>query len=224
MYRGAPVKLGNGTVWSFVRTDSMGLSSTIGVTMTEDALEGLSESDVDTCCGGEETVLNLPEEAPATGIQHIVLNWNPHGHVPRNIYGVPHFDFHFYLIGEKTRAEIKGDAKETTIPTPTQYIPKDYAAAPGAVSHMGVHLVDLKSPEFNGHPFTYTFIYGAYDGRVIFFEPMITLAVLQSHPNVTEPIRQPQTPADAGFQPAEYQIRYDAAKHEITVALTGEGR
>jgi len=31
---------------------------------------------------------------------------------------------------------------------------------------MGNHLLDLTGPEFNKQPFTRTWIYGAYDGKV----------------------------------------------------------
>ncbi|QVI19640.1 hypothetical protein KHQ06_25160 [Nocardia tengchongensis] len=25
------------------------------------------------------------------------MNWNAQGHAPTNLFGVPHFDFHFYM-------------------------------------------------------------------------------------------------------------------------------
>jgi hypothetical protein len=45
---------------------------------------------------------------------------------------------------------------------------------------MGNHLLDSQSPEMKDSlPFTTTFIYGAYEGELIFWEPMITLDFLQ---------------------------------------------
>jgi hypothetical protein len=177
----------------------------------------------DTCCGGEETVLHLPAKAPATPFTHVVLNWNPHGHPPAGIYDKPHFDFHFYLISEKVRAGIQATDQKTMLPPPAQNIPKGWIAWPEATSRMGVHWADMKSPEFHGQPFTYTFIYGAYDGKVSFFEPMITRAFLLSHPDVVAPIEQPEVPADQRFQPKQYRVRYDASRHEITVAMDRVG-
>ncbi len=45
---------------------------------------------------------------------------------------------------------------------------------------MGNHLLDSRSPELKDSlPFGSTFIYGAYDGELIFWEPMITLELLR---------------------------------------------
>jgi hypothetical protein len=45
---------------------------------------------------------------------------------------------------------------------------------------MGNHLLDSQSPELKDSlPFATTFIYGAYEGELIFWEPMITLDFLQ---------------------------------------------
>ena len=48
---------------------------------------------------------------------------------------------------------------------------------------MGAHWLDITSPELNQEnpkSFTQTFIYGSYDGKVIFMEPMITKAFMDS--------------------------------------------
>ena len=47
--------------------------------------------------------LALPTEAPNTGFDHVMLDWNPAGHEPAHVYTLPHFDFHFYSI---TPAEV----------------------------------------------------------------------------------------------------------------------
>jgi hypothetical protein len=57
---------------------------------------------------------------------------------------------------------------------------------------MGAHWADLLSPEFSGSPFTKTFILGTYDGKVIFWEPMITRAYLLTQPDEFVTVRQPR--------------------------------
>jgi hypothetical protein len=83
------------------------------------------------------------------------------------------------------------------------------------------HLIDSKSPELvsQGQVFTHTFIFGAYDGHVIFYEPMITLPYLQSRPDTCVPIKQPQAWETAGYYPTRYCIRYRADDERYTVSL-----
>jgi hypothetical protein len=72
---------------------------------------------------------------------------------------------------------------------PTEYVPAGYMYAPGAeVPKMGAHWVDLSSHEFRGHAFTATYIYGSYDGRLIFEEPMVTKAFLETKPDLSQPV------------------------------------
>ncbi|MGI8637700.1 MAG: hypothetical protein ACR2KZ_20055, partial [Segetibacter sp.] len=75
-----------------------------------------------------------------------------------------------------SEAEVAAAADMTKLnadPT-ASYLPQNYF--PGApVPQMGKHFVDIASPELNGQPFTQTFIYGSYDSKVTFYEPMITL-------------------------------------------------
>jgi hypothetical protein len=66
------------------------------------------------------------------------------------------------------------------------YMPSTYVAIPGGVPMMGAHWIDVTTDELNGKPFTQTFLYGSYGGKVSFFEPMIILAFLKKihHLNV----------------------------------------
>lgn len=58
---------------------------------------------------------------------------------------------------------------------------------------MGSHWVYEKTPELHGQPFTHTFIYGTYDGKVIFIEPMVAKSFLEQKPSVKAPIPQPSS-------------------------------
>ena len=64
-------------------------------------------------------------------------------------------------------------------------------------------------------------LWGSYDGRVIFIEPMITRAYLLTKPNVTEPLKLPARYLRPGYYPTQYSVKYDAEKKEYTVALEG---
>jgi hypothetical protein len=158
-----------------------------------------------------------------------MVNWNPAGH--HAPYATPHFDFHFYLgdrgLVESIRPGRCGemvdcsDFKRGSQPVPGKYLPAGYIDVGAVAPRMGNHLLDSQSPELKDSlPFTSTFIYGAFDGKVIFMEPMITLALLQASRDTCLQIRQPAAFQRAGFYPSQYCIR----RNEIggrTVSLEG---
>lgn len=224
IYTGTAMPVGNGAVRSWVRLDQNGSPTAIGVTFDEAALDGLPAEPPPGQLG-TEYVLALPPEAKATAFDHVYMNWNPHGHQPSTIYDVGHFDFHFYTISSQARTQItaKGDDLAKTQRRPAaEFVPEGYVYAPNSEEpQMGAHWIDPVSHEFHGHSFTRTFLYGSYDGQLIFFEPMITRAYLLTKPEVTEPIKLPARYAKSGYYPTRYSVKYDAAKKEYTVALEG---
>ncbi len=86
---------------------------------------------------------------------------------------------------------------------------------------MGNHLLDSRSPELKDSlPFGSTFIYGAYDGELIFWEPMITLELLRQTREACLEIRQPAGFREAGHYPTQYCMR-QSRNGEGTVSLEG---
>ena len=84
---------------------------------------------------------------------------------------------------------------------------------------MGNHLVDLTSPEFKGVPFTRTWIYGTYEGRVTFYEEMVTLEFMKSMGDKCFPIKTAPAVALTGYYPSKSCIRYAKDKAEYTVSI-----
>jgi hypothetical protein len=179
-----------------------------------------------------ETVLEFPASVKATPFDHFTLNWNPHGHMPTKVYDVPHFDFHFYSITQQARDEIEpGEcttAQDDRIPDPPGFVPitcpafsqamqppppdmlpPDFKLVPAVAPNMGNHLIDFTAPEFNGQPFTYTWIWGVYGGSLIFFEPMVSTEFLKRHPNGCAAFKTPQAMPQAGWYPTRYCVRYE---------------
>lgn len=185
------------------------------------------------CEGDFETVLPLPARiAGRTDIPFgwVMLNWNPRGHPPEP-RTPPHFDIHFYSITQKALREIRvgpcgifmncEDFERAIKPVPAKYVHGDHVGVDAAVGEMGNHLIDSKTPEFGEppRPFTHTWIYGAYDGRIIFHETMITRAFLLSKPNLCAPIKLPSAWRTAGYYPTRYCIRYSEAAGAVTVSM-----
>lgn len=223
-HEGKAVKVGNGTARLVVETDASGKPTSIGISMTADALEGLpTELNKASAEGSWDYELPMPEGV-TTGYSEVVIDWNPHGHPPPHVYTVPHFDFHFYMIPPAQIKAIKFTGpKDPAIQVSDKgLVPTDYQVIPDtAVNEMGVHAIDMTAPEFHGKPFTATFIYGYDKGNLIFLEPMITRAFLQTDPDVTMPVKTPEHYSSPGFYPTNYSVKYDSSSKRYMIEFGG---
>jgi len=213
IFLGDSVDLGDGTVYTWVKINTEGVPEEIGVTMTEQVFSNLP-------VGAGEFSLILPDVAVDSLFKHILFDWNPQGHPPNNIYGLPHFDFHFYIVTEEEREAIQ--AGIDTFPVAAENIPLDYRSLddpPFSVPNMGVHWIDSLSSEWQGETFTETFIYGFYHGDMYFIEPMITVDYFQTNLNVTLKIKQPQSFQKDGYYPTNYSIEYDAVEQVYNIII-----
>ncbi|HET7831543.1 MAG TPA: hypothetical protein VFK88_01120 [Gallionella sp.] len=217
--------LGNGMVWTWVEYDAKKAPTALGFTFTETAISALSPEPPAPGLENWEYALALPRGAMVPPYTHLVLNWNPYGHVPPGVYDVPHFDFHFYIIDPEQREKIscKGaDLKKCMNKPAADFISSAYILPPGTeMPRMGVHWIDPAAPEFNRQPFTHTFIYGSYDRQVAFLETMITRAFLESKPSVTTTIKPPAKFQKHGYYPTVYSVKYDPERREYSVAFEG---
>ena len=66
---------------------------------------------------------------------------------------------------------------------------------------MGNHLIDLTGPEFNGQRFTRSWIFGIYDGRITYYEEMLSRDYLLSKPDTCNPIKAAAAVGQAGYYP-----------------------
>jgi len=232
---GESAPMGQGEVKTFVTLNEAGEPQRVGVHFTEGVLSGLPAE-------MSETVLNFPESIEATPLDHFVLNWNPHGHLPVDVYSVPHLDFHFYSITEQERTDIIAGTCTTEEdnrvpdppgevpvpcdifakgmqPLPAAMFPPDFSLEPLVAPAMGNHLLDFTAPEFNGEPFTHTWIYGVYEGQLTFFEPMITNDFLAEQEDICQQLKTPEVMPEAGWYPTEYCLQYLDQEGAYTVSL-----
>jgi hypothetical protein len=161
-------------------------------------------------------IIPLPETALAsTPFKFVMLNWNPSGHEPEHVYTIPHFDIHFY---ETNPDEVMNYMDQTKLnkEVPADYIPANHISGPG-VPMMGKHYIDATAGELNGHTFDQTFLYGAYDGKVVFYEPMITLDFLKNTQHFERPIPQPGKFQKEGYYPTKMKVEKRNGQTEITL-------
>lgn len=239
---GASQTLGQGTARTYVVLDNSGKPSSLGVAISETAMATLPQTPMPGMPSAAMLTLSLPAEAATTGFNHVMLDWNPAGHEPEHVYTHPHFDFHFYQMTPAERDALVPSnpefATKTAIFPAAEYVPNGFMAmstlanipaAAAAVPFMGMHWLDTSSPELqpppNGKTFTSTFIYGSYNGRFTFVEPMITKAFIETAKGkpqgISFPVAVPNKVATTGAYPSSYSIKYDATAKEYRIALDG---
>jgi len=222
-YFGAAFTLGDGTARSYVKIDGAGNPTEVGLVMSEQAMNGLPSGAGEHGHAHHQSIdIPLPPQASATPYDHIGLDWNPDGHAP-GPYLLPHFDVHFYMISRSQRTLMTGageDSARMVLAPELKYVPAGYIATHEGVPQMGMHWVDPSSPELNGATFTETMIWGSYNGRMIFTEPMITRDFLVGHPNVTRNLKLPAAYDRTGlYYPTTYRVCFDETSKEYVVSL-----
>lgn len=221
-FYGPQVQMGNGHARTWVNITKDGKPTAIGVELTDGALSNLPQDPNDLAAA--TWTLNLHQKAQAvTPFDHVSMDWNVNGHPPVGVYDLPHFDFHFYKISVAEQMAIppyEVDPSGFDAPIAAGYLPLVYVRIPGGVPEMGAHWFDPTSPEWHGGGFTTTFIYGTYDSKVIFDEPMITLATLQSGATIQNNIPQPEKfDPEQTYYPTQYTIWKNAANGRHYVSL-----
>ena len=174
--------------------------------------------------------LDFPESARRTsGFTHLTMYWESLGHPPAS-YMTPHFDFHFYTLSTKERMAI--DCRDTTKPAalPAAYGLPDAALPPEMAKITGVPtLIGLCVPQMGMHAllqseidrrdmFRGSMVIGYYNGAPIFFEPMLTKAMLLEKKSFDFPI--PVIPG-IGAHPTKFHAEYDSVKNAYRFAFSG---
>jgi Domain of unknown function (DUF5602) len=234
-YFGATVTLNPGIARTYV-TILNGAPTEIGVELNEGALQGLATNGGPDGHNMQHMMedawdLPLPPQAGATAYKSVYFGWMPMGHGAP--YDRPHFDFHFYVVPTADRLAIdQADPawaqKAASLPSqefwPARYVPLNLLVnAPAAavtVPKMGLHWLDTAAPELHGAEFRYTLFYGSWNGGIIFDEPMITKAVLESRETVDVTLPPAERYASEGLRAGGYRVYFDQATQRHRVALT----
>ena len=227
IFKGPEVQVHDGKSWTWIQLNNQGNPERMGLTLTDKALNSVpvGGDGGGHGHGGMENnfTIKFHPKASILPFNHVGMNWNPVGHEPEAIYGKPHFDFHFYMTTPEEVAAIppyEVDSSKFKDWPAADYFLATYINPGGGVPQMGAHWLDVTSPELNGsEPFTQTFIYGSYDGKVTFYEPMITLEFLKANNNFSRSIPQPAKVQKTGWYPTVMKI----VKHDGLTEVVLDG-
>ncbi len=220
-----PATLGNGEVRTFLTTHPQEKWTYVGVELSAEAAT-IDEAEFD-----EMALVDIPFP-DGTVFEWLGLDWAPEGHGPPEVYGVPHFDIHFYFDSPDEIGEIPpvnfppGSGEPYEEPLAADQTPADYFRTNYVVPAMGEHLFDATAPEWDGagepsgEAFTHTLVWGHWDGDLNFVEPMITTEFFRTlEGSVTESITMPDRMPEAGDYPTEYAMAYHQNRDAYTVTL-----
>jgi len=105
-----------------------------------------------------------------------------------------------------------------------KYLAPDFIDVDAVEPGMGNHLVDPTAPEFNGQPFTHTWIYGVYNTKVTFYESMVTHSTFDGLRKGTVAdgcfdFKVATNFQESGWYPTKYCLRHRDNRNDITVSL-----
>lgn len=202
--KGNVLQLYNGKAWTWSTLKADGTPEKLAISISDAALSSVPINSNHT--GHENHLVLSLNEKHGTPFNHVLLDWNPSGH-EGPMYMLPHFDFHYYFT---TPAEVDAvvEGPQMNKFPDAAYIPAGHIAPAPGVPKMGMHWLDPASGELSGGKvFTETFIYGSYDGKVTFMEPMITKSFIDTTTNFSRAIPQPVKFQKAGYYPTKVSIK-----------------
>jgi hypothetical protein len=214
-YKSAETTLHNGKVWTSAKVDKNGKPVSVSIIVNDAAMNSVPLGQPSDHMSPANNLLIPIAAESGTPFKFAMVNWNSSGHEPDQVYTLPHFDFHFYT---STQAEVMNYMDETKLNAEPNaaYIPANHISGPG-VPMMGKHYIDATSPELQGQTFTQTFLFGSYDSKVVFWEPMITQAFLKNTTQFERALPQPSKFQQAGYYPTKMKISRKDGVTEISL-------
>jgi hypothetical protein len=214
-YKSAETTLHNGKVWTSAKVGKDGKPVSVSIVVNDAAMNSVPLGQPSDHMSPANNLLIPIAGESGTPFKFAMVNWNSSGHEPDQVYTLPHFDFHFYT---STQAEVMNYMDETKLNAEPNaaYIPANHISGPG-VPMMGRHYIDATSPELQGQTFTQTFLFGSYDSKVVFWEPMITQAFLKNTTQFERALPQPSKFQQAGYYPTKMKISRHDGVTEISL-------
>jgi hypothetical protein len=218
-FKSQEVAFHGGKLWTSVKVDKNDTPKSLSIVINDAALNSVPVGQPSDHMSPANNILIPVSDKGNTFFKTVMVNWNSSGHEPDGVYTVPHFDFHFYTTSANEVMSYTDPVKLDQNLPDAAYFPATYISPTPGVPMMGRHWIDVTSPELNGAPFTQTFIYGSYDSKVVFYEPMITLQFLKDNSNYERAIPQPAKYQTAGYYPTRLRV----VKHDGVTEIVLDG-
>src|SRR5215204_367464 len=128
---GPETTLHHGKSWSWIHVDNQNKPLELGISINEAALNSVPVGEGgsgDHHSHENNLFVALPATArEVTPFKTIMLNLNPSGHEPEQIYTLPHFDIHFFMANEQEVLGMTDMGKLVNEPA-AEYLPQVHMA------------------------------------------------------------------------------------------------
>ncbi len=209
-YTGTTTTIGTGTANSWAITDASGNLTSIGVTVSDAALLSLGSMDT-------EYEVPIPSGLSSPLFKRITLDYATMDAAP---YNKPHLDGHFWMWDLNQSKTIPG-GPDTVMPRMIT-MPADYMSMGGSEPGMGVHWMDMNTPEASGGPFRTAFTYGFSKGSMVFMEEMCSVDSLRGHMSYIGTVKRPTMMSGMTMLiPKTYSVTYNAGAKNTSIILGG---
>jgi hypothetical protein len=211
-FYGPQEQVGEGHARTFFTVSHSGIPQEIGVIFTDEALSGLPSVN---------TIYPLEfhnKALEATLFEHVALGLSAGGHgLPPSGRIGPHMDVRFFMMTQEERLAIPAPpAPGFDVAPPPGYLPANYALN-AAVAQIGRHWGENIFTA--GTTVNHTMIYGTWNGKLTFINPIVTLTTLASGQSYSVNYPQPQFFAKHGYYPTRYNIyEDDKGRHYVTLS------
>jgi len=197
----------------------------LGATIPMALVEAVS-SDAEMVWPPQElAAIALPAVArEALGLHHLGINWEAHGHPPATFL-TEHFDFHFYSVPAERQQAI--DCSDLSKPA---HLPGGYALpdvdVPGMGTFVGLCVPGMGMHGMEAHevhataPFEADMLIGYYGSEPIFFEPMVSRALLRSREDFSLDMPRVHGLPPGVRYPAAFRAEYDARADAYHLVFT----
>jgi len=184
----------------------------------------------------------------ATLVDHISLDYNACGHPPVNVFTVPHYDAHIYLVSPNDRtcmtcdtipfapvcdpdsqstrngraffnvATIQPSGKLSNMPEGFEFGLGDNVPLMGGHSWNVENQPDLTSGSWEDP----IWIMGSYDGAITNFEPMFPLSFVTGNDNKVYTESLEYVGRTVEQLPTKYTVKYDGTTQFISITFEGK--
>jgi hypothetical protein len=198
----------------------------LGATIPLKLVESVS-SDAEMVWPPQElAAIELPAIArEVLGLHHLGINWEAHGHPPATFL-TEHFDFHFYNVPAERQGAIDCSDESKSAHLPGGYALPD-VEVPGmgtfiglCVPGMGMHAMQADEVDATA-PFAADMIIGYYGSKPIFFEPMISRALLRGRQDFSLEMPSVHGLAEGVRYPTAFRAEYDESADAYHLIFTG---
>ena len=204
--------LGNGHVKAFVKVDESQNLTSIGVRISETALDEIQVTKQHSF----SYLIDLPEVEGFAPFDHIALDWIFNEQNSQDIKPT-HLGVQFYTIMLAERLLITED--EENPHADAALIPKNYSPSRETKEGAGTYWTDMNIVKNEEIDYNHSVLYGSHSGELTFVAPTVSIDFLRSKKAIHSSVSSAVELGKTEFSYEEYVVYFDEQTREYIVSI-----